>query len=351
MYLKNLTLQMKNNIQDYIINIIKNHGPLTIDRIIQISSNYYYSNFDSIGEKSDFITAPEISQMFGEIVAIYLIDTWYRKFNKPLTLVELGPGNGTMMHDILRTAKQFKNFYSNIKEVALIETSPYLVNKQKSRLKDFNNLNITWYTNIDHVKGDNYLIIANEFFDALPIKQFYYKDNKIFEVVISLSDNKLIYGLIENSSNLITNSHFKNSQFIEISDYRKKYTDHISKKISNDKSIALIIDYGYLKNPNKSTLQAVKNHKKVNLLDNIGYADITSLVNFTDIKNDFIKNNISSNILDQSEFLTKNGIIERAESLIKSRASREKINFQLNKLIANDEMGTLFKVLTTSPTF
>ena len=293
----------------------------------------------------------KLAKCLVKLYALYLIDIWYKKFNKPITLIELGPGNGTMMQDILRTFKQFKSFYNNIKEVALVETSQYLINKQKSTiLNDFNELNIKWYTNIDDIEGENYLIVANEFLDALPIKQFYLKDNQIYEVVISLSNNNLIYGLIPNLSNLINNKTFKNSQFIEVSDHRKKYINLISNKISNDRGVALIIDYGYLKNPNKSTLQTVKNHKKVNSLDNIGCADVTSLVNFANVKDNFMSNNISSNIFDQSEFLTANGIFERAKSLIKSGASREKINFQLNKLTSRDEMGTLFKVLITTTT-
>ena len=137
------------------------------------------------------------------------------------------------------------------------------------------------------------------------------------------------------------------NQLIELSEYRANYVDKISNKIFNNNGGAIIIDYGYIEPLNKSSLQAVKLHKKVELFDNIGESDITSLVDFTSLQKGFEKNNIISNITNQSDFLFKYGILKRGEILVKSGASKEKIDFQLKKLTSNEEMGSLFKVLVT----
>ena len=339
---------MTQNINNYIKDIINNNGPLSIDKFMQIASNYYYSNFDSIGQYSDFITAPEISQMFGEVVAIYLSEMWYRKIAAKVTLVELGPGNGTMMSDILRTMKNFKEIYNGISEVALIETSHKLRIVQENTLKKFDDIKINWYQDLDELHGENFIIVANEFFDALPIKQYFLKDNKIYEIVVSLyKEAKPTIGLVNNISNIVNINKFEGNRLVELSEHRENYVEKISSKISNNNGGAIIIDYGYMEPLNKSSLQAVKLHKKVELFDNIGESDITSLVDFISLQKGFEKNNIASNITNQSDFLFKYGILERGGMLIKSGASKEKIEFQLNKLTSDKEMGSLFKVLVT----
>ena len=255
---------MNYNINCYIKNIIKQHGPLAIDKFIQITSYYYYNNIDSIGQHHDFVTAPEISQMFGEIIAVYLYKIWSQNNQRPFSLVELGPGNGKMMNDILRTMKNFKDIYHNIHEVALVENSAKFKTIQKSALKTFNKLKINWYTTIENLEGDNFFIIANEFFDALPIRQFYLEGNDVYEIVISLdTKDNFIYGLSKHISRLISVKQFEQKNFIEISECREYYIEQISKKILENRGNAIIIDYGYLQLPGISTLQAVKHQKKL----------------------------------------------------------------------------------------
>lgn len=143
------------NLENYIKNIIIDRGALTLDRFMQLVSHYYYSNYNSIGQ--DFITAPEISQMFGEMIGIYIVDIWYNSIQKPIHLVELGPGNGTMMYDVLRTIKTFQEVYENINRVILIENSHLLKTKQQKRLECFGDINMVWYQNIEEVKENNLL--------------------------------------------------------------------------------------------------------------------------------------------------------------------------------------------------
>jgi NADH dehydrogenase [ubiquinone] 1 alpha subcomplex assembly factor 7 len=253
-----------------------------------------------------------------------------------------------MMSDILRTMRNFKDIYNSISEVALIETSDKLRIVQENTLKKFDDIKINWYQDLDELNGEKFIIVANEFFDALPIKQYCLKDNKIYEAVVSLDqDGNFTFGLINNISHYIDINKFGKNQLIELSEYRANYVDKISNKIFNNNGGAIIIDYGYIEPLNKSSLQAVKLHKKVELFDNIGESDITSLVDFTSLQKDFEKNNIASNTTNQSDFLLKYGIFERGEALIKSGASKENIDFQLNKLTSDKEMGSLFKILVT----
>jgi cyclopropane-fatty-acyl-phospholipid synthase len=339
---------MSHNIEKYIRDIIVAHGPLSLDRFIQISSSYYYSNRNPIGENSDFITSSEISQMFGEMLAIYIVEVWREKLQKQFVLIELGPGNGTMMRDILRTLKNFPEVYNGIAEVALVETSIQLAEKQKNALKKFSNLNTNHYQNIEEVDGDNFFVLANEFLDALPIKQFVLKDGDIYELVVSLDEkNNFRYGLIPNVNRMINVEQFKDNQLIELSRQRDEYSQSIAKKISNNKGYALIIDYGYLIPPNKSTLQSVSQHKKLDVFDSIGKSDITSLVNFNQLKCVFTEFNISTEINTQRDFLLDLGILQRAEILSRASPENEKITRQMQRLIDKKEMGELFKVLKT----
>lgn len=339
---------MINSISDHIKNIIMINGPLSIDKFIQIASSYYYSNSDSIGQYNDFITAPEVSQMFGEMIAVYLLEECNKKINGPFTLVELGPGNGTMMKDILRTMQIFKNVFKNIDEVALVETSYKLQQLQKNTLNQFDNVKINWYQDLDELEGENFIIVANEFFDSLPVKQYFLKNNNIYEIVVSLDkDNNFTFGFVDKICNFIDIQKFENNLIIELSEHRKNYIDKISNKITNYKGLAIIIDYGYLKPPNNSTLQAVRHHKKVKLFDNVGDSDITSLVNFASLQEDFKRNNIKSKVTSQANFLLKYGILKRGEMLVKFGAANESIDYQINKLISRDEMGDIFKVLIT----
>jgi NADH dehydrogenase [ubiquinone] 1 alpha subcomplex assembly factor 7 len=339
---------MRNNLDRYIKGIILNNGYLELDKFFQIVSHYYYSHNNSIGAGNDFITAPEISQMFGEMLGIHVTDVWQRKIKEPFTIVELGPGNGTMMNDILRTIKSFPSVYQNIQEVALVETSPRLKAVQQEALKTFDAIKISWHTNLEEVSGNKFFIVANEFFDALPIKQYCLKNDKVYEVVISLNDNdNFIYSLIPANNAQLDTYKLKEHQLLELSTQREGYAKIIAKKIANEKGAALIVDYGYLSPPGKSTLQAVKHHKKVGFFESIGDSDITSLVDFSTLKDAFNQFNIETEILTQRDFLLNSGILQRAEMLIKASASHDAISYQIEKLISAKEMGELFKVLIT----
>ena len=312
----------------------------------------YYTKQYPIGFKGDFITSPEISQMFGELIGLWVVQAWM-DHNKPpeFSLVELGPGNGTLMEDILRATKSISEFHKALK-ITLIEISPSLQKLQKQVLKGYP---INWKKNLSNLPNIPTIIIANEFFDALPIKQFVFKKNKWMEIIVSLKDynntknDEFCFGL-KNVTTLpqeLNSFKQKENQIYEISSEIKKNIVFISKHLKKNLGACLIIDYG--KNNNiGNTLQSVKNHKYSDPLKYQGESDLSSLVNFEAIKNYSIEYNlVVTNLINQGDFLKSLGIKERFIALSKNM-EKEKIDTHvasLKRLIDYNQMGKLFKVL------
>ena len=168
-------------IKELIISEIIKNGKVNISQFIQLtqySDNGYYIKNNPIGRKNDFITAPEVSQMFGEILGIFLINYWQKNIQTDFNLIELGPGNGTLLIDILRLANIYKSFL-NAANLILIEKNQYFIKKQKNKLKKFNFNRVKWIQDFN-IRNDKPLIIySNEFFDCFPVRQFYKKKNLV----------------------------------------------------------------------------------------------------------------------------------------------------------------------------
>ena len=337
---------MISKLEQYLKQLIKINGYITLDNFLSIVIKYYYSKKESIGADKDFITAPEISQMFGEIIGVYLGNYWLNNLKGKFTLVELGPGKGLLMNDILRATKNIPKMHDNIEEIALIEISPILKQQQERTLKSYDNIKINWYEDLNSIDGNSYLIIANEFFDALPIKQYHIEQNKKYEVVVSFNNDNFILKLVPVEMRK-EDIGFKG--ILEISTNRLNYATKIAKKLQASSGAAIIIDYGYIDPIDKSTIQVLKNHKKQNsIFDDLGNADITSLVNFKKLVDIFDKHHLDFKITSQAEFLLQHGINKRAEILIGSGAKKESIELQLKRLLSNNGMGLNFKVLTVN---
>ena len=332
--------------------ILKNNSKIPLDKFInQVlydKSRGYYMNSNPIGAKGDFITAPNISVMFSEMIAIWLISFW-EKIGHPknINIVELGAGNGEMMYQIYNTVKKFKSFEKS-SNFFIFEKSQYLKKLQKKKLK-FEN--IKWINDLNFSKFPT-IFIANEFFDALPIKQFINKKKSWYEKYIinknnsfRFFDKKIKKEAIEK---LLKNKVFKNQKFIEFSPLGNKILGSITNIIRKNNGGLLIIDYGYNSRKMFNTLQSVKNHKKNNLLTNIYKGDITHLINFNVLKETIKKLKISSiKLTTQRKFLLKMGILERAEMVSKNMPFSKKsdIYFRIKRLIDKKQMGVLFKVL------
>ena len=324
-----------------------------IQKILYTPKVGYYSKKNPFGIQGDFVTAPTISNLFSEIITIWIVSAW-EKLGKPkkFNLVELGPGDGSFAKVLSRTLKKFPILEKKI-NIFLYEKSDLLIKTQKKKLKGSK---IKWIKNFNKVKRGPVIFFGNEFFDAIPIKQFLYEKETLFEKYYSIdfnSDFKKVYKKA-NDKDLKRIKLFrslKGIKFIEFPKLGLIEMDEIVKKINNLSGGILLIDYGYLNLSNKSTLQAVMKNKKINLdlfFKNLGNADITSLVNFNLLKEYFVKKNLKvKNIVSQKFFLEKMGIIERANILQRKMNLKQKNHMflTLRRLLHKDLMGELFKVI------
>ena len=333
---------------------IKKSGEIPLDKFIDLSLYNkkigYYMKKNPFGKKGDFITAPNISRLFSEMIAIWIISFWKnlgspRNFN----LIELGAGNGEMMKVLLESFQNFPSFLESC-NIIIHEKSPILIKIQKEKLSKSK---IIWVSQINKIKKNPSIFIANEFFDAMPIKQFRKQRNIWYEKFVNF-ENYSKASFIEKKTDIKKiekRLNFKISQnqnFIEYSEFGFDYLKNISNMIKKNTGGLLIIDYGYLEKKMKNTLQAVSNHKFANILDNIGGVDITHNINFELFKKFTQKlGGLDNNLNTQKNFLIKMGIKERAEILSRNKNFSKKadIFYRLNRLIDEKQMGTLFKVM------
>ena len=333
---------------------IKKSGEIPLDKFIDLSLYNkkigYYMKKNPFGKKGDFITAPNISRLFSEMIAIWIISFWKnlgspRNFN----LIELGAGNGEMMKVLLESFQNFPSFLESC-NIIIHEKSPILIRIQKEKLSKSK---IIWVSQINKIKKNPSIFIANEFFDAMPIRQFRKQGNIWYEKFVNF-ENYSKASFIEKKTDIKKiekRLNFKISQnqnFIEYSEFGFDYLKNISNIIKKNTGGLLIIDYGYLEKKMKNTLQAVSNHKFANILDNIGGVDITHNINFELFKKFTQKlGGLDNNLSTQKNFLIKMGIKERAEILSRNKNFSKKadIFYRLNRLIDEKQMGTLFKVM------
>jgi len=332
----------------------KNNVLFTLDKFIEESlynKKYgYYMKQNPFGESGDFITAPNISILFSEMIAIWVISFWEKlDCPKQFNLIELGAGNGEMMKILVRTFNKFPRFKNSCK-INILEKSELLQRTQKNNIKD---AKIKWLNNLNELNHFPCIFIANEFFDALPIKQFLKKEKKWYERHVKFTcDKKQEYLDIPfDMKKFEKKIKFKisyNQKFIEYSPLTTKYLKTIIKKIKLNNGGILIIDYAYLEKEMKNTLQAVSKHKYCDVLKDFRNSDITYNLSFNLI-NKIIKKlgPCSSVSTTQKKFLTKLGILDRAEILSKNMLFSEKadIYFRIKRLIDKNQMGHLFKVM------
>jgi len=338
-----------------IINILKKKKSIPLDQFINIAlydkKFGYYMKKNPFRKKGDFITSPLVSNLFGEMLAIWCVAFW-EHIGKPrkILLVELGPGDGSLCKDLLKTFRQFKNFYNSL-EINLLEISDKLKSIQKTKI---NNKKVTWIKKIKEINCGPVIFLGNEFFDALPIKQIYRKKKLFFEKYVALSnDNNKIKFLHKKANNsLIKRVQDLNlvsiGNTIEYPIEALKFLEAIAKKINKFDGGLLTFDYGNTTNKNQNTLQSVKKHRYTNLFLEPGHSDITSHVNFKLFHEILKKNNLDvKRITDQNKFLKKIGILERANILSEKMTFKAKANmfYRLKRLLDHREMGSLFKVL------
>ncbi len=334
--------------------LIRKNKILTLDKYIHEGlynkKRGYYMNTNPFGDKGDFITAPGISVLFSEMIAIWIISFWENlKCPKKFNLVELGAGNGEMMVGLTKSFEKFPIFKDCCK-INILEKSLHLKKIQKIKLK---NKKIRWLKNLNELSKIPSIFIANEFFDALPIKQFIKKNDNWYERNVKISKFKksefvdILTDIKQFEKKIGLNISYKQN-FIEFSPLLLDYLRIISEKINNYNGGILIIDYGHTNYQMKNTLQSIYKHKFNNILNNFGNADITYNLNFKLIKKILGKFNLKINgITNQKKFLTNLGILKRAEIISKNTTFSQKADlyYRINRLIDKNLMGELFKVM------
>ena len=295
---------------------ISNNKHIPFDKFIDIALYHkktgYYMKKNPFGKDGDFITAPNISILFSEMLAIWCIAFWeHLGYPKKINIIELGAGNGEMMCQMIKVFERFNKFRKS-SNYFILEKSQFLKKIQKKKL---NSHKITWLNSINKLKNGPNIFLANEFFDALPIKQFIKKNNKWYEKSIKKNNiNKYEFvNVITNIKNLekkIEINLSKNQKIIEFSPLTYKYLNIISKKINTFQGGLLIVDYGYLQKKMKNSLQSIYKHNFNNVLDNFGKSDITYNLNFFLLKKIVKKLNLKVvGLTSQRNFLTKLGIL------------------------------------------
>ncbi len=278
-----------------------------------------------------------------------MISCW-ETFGKPknFNIVELGPGDGSLAYTLIRTFKKFPEFNS-IKKLFLFEKSSYLKKIQKKKIVD---KNVKWINNFDGIKNGPVIFFGNEFFDAIPIKQFKKVNNSFFEKNFSVNKDNKIKEVFKKASpqDIKIIKSYKvcdKLKFIEFPKLGIEELKKISKKITKLQGCILMIDYGYSKPKNQNTLQSVMKHKKNKLLNNLGKADITAHVNFSLLEEFFSKKGLKiKSVISQKDFLEAMGIFERANIIAKKMKFTEQsdLYLRIQRLLSPRYMGNLFKV-------
>ena len=309
----------------------------------------FYFKKNPFGKNGDFITSPNISVLFSEIISIWIVMYW-KSINCPkkLNIVELGAGNGEMIYQINKTTKKFSDCHKSLK-FYIIEKSNMLIKIQKKRLIGEN---FKWIKELNNLEKNITLFVGNEFLDSFAIKQFEKKKNTWFEKYVK--EGKKINQIIERETNIqnlerkIGFNLSKSQSFIEISLEQIQFLKEISKFLNKYNGGMLLIDYGYSDKKMFNSLQSIKKHKFSNFLKDKGDSDITHLVNFNLLKKILVKYKLKIvGFADQGDFLRRMGIFERAEIIAKNLTFLEKSDlfYRLKRITDKKIMGGLFKVI------
>ncbi len=331
------------------------HGPITVAeymaQVLTDSAEGYYMTGDPFGRSGDFTTAPEISQMFGELFGLWCTEIWHR-MGKPahFHFVELGPGRGTMMADMLRAAQVVPGFLESA-AIHLIEVSPALRKCQADRLAAFRP---TWHNELAGVPDGPVILVANEFVDALPIRQLTRAEAGWCErIVVAEPGDSLAFALAPPSSaaeNLVPPGlrDAEPGQMIEVSPAAHSLVGDIAGRVSRDGGAAILIDFGPAESRTGESLQAVRRHAAHDVLTEPGTADLTAHVDFASLAQ--TARGAGAAVygpITQGRFLRRLGLDVRAEALLKqaTEAQAREIDAARRRLCDSEEMGTLFKVL------
>ncbi|MEO1563589.1 MAG: SAM-dependent methyltransferase [Pseudomonadota bacterium] len=327
-----------------LIRQISRSGPLTVaeymTQCLLHPEHGYYTNAQPFGRSGDFVTAPEVSQMFGEMLGLALAQAWIDQgAPERFCLVELGPGRGTLMSDFLRVTRQVPGFL-DAAELHLIEASPVMRDTQRKTLEGFD---LAHHDRLSDVPDGPLYLVANEYFDCLPIHQFRKSKDGFQEIMVVADEEELSFamGAVQGWQ--------AQGAFVETCPAALSDMIEIDRRISQNGGAAIIIDYGDWGSVN-DTLQSIKGHAKIDPLASPGESDLTAHVDFKPLAG-VLEKTQPSRMTTQGVFLERLGITKRAQQLV-GRLSDEALENHIaahRRLTHPDEMGNLFKVLGVTP--
>ncbi len=332
---------------------IRRFGPMSVAQYMTLAllhpTHGYYTQHNPLGADGDFVTAPEISQMFGEMLGLSLLQTWRdQAIFGPFVLAELGPGRGTLMADILRVAQKVPAF-ARAAQVWLVEASPLLKDRQQDTI-DHENLH--WAETVADLPDGPLFVVANEFFDVLPVHQFQRTASGWRERMVGLRGDGFAFGLgggMPAIGELSSAQAVKPGEIRETRPAANGIIGELATRIARFGGAGYVIDYGDAASLG-NTLQAVARHEKVDPLLEPGRADLTAHVDFGALRH--AAGGVGcTDLTPQGVFLERLGITERARALSRNLGGRALENHVTahRRLTHPDEMGTLFKVLALHP--
>lgn len=323
--------------------LIRTNGPISLSQFMGESNARYYAGKDPLGAGGDFVTAPEISQMFGELIGLWLADIWIAAGRpQPVHYVELGPGRGTLAKDILRSGKR----YGFEPSVHLVEGSPALRELQRAAVPG-----AIFHDDLTSVPTDApMLLVGNEFLDALPVRQLVRSAHGWRERMVGLESEKFVFVAGDQPMDAAVPRDWREASqgtLIETCPGAAAVMQEITARLAAQGGSALLIDYGHAELRGGSTLQAVRDHKKVDPLAMPGEADLTAHVDFETLARIARAQDVRwMGTVPQGQWLTKLGIDMRAEALARMAPEYAvRLQQDKNRLVADDQMGLLFKVM------
>jgi SAM-dependent MidA family methyltransferase len=347
-------------LRDRIAALIEATGPMSVADYMALClfdpEHGYYTTREPFGAAGDFTTAPEISQMFGELVGVWIKSSW-EAIGAPegVTIAEIGPGRGTMMKDILRTLGRLDPAFLSRARVALVESSPRLAGMQKATLGD---AIVEWHASVDTLPNGPLIVVANELFDAIPVRQFVKTAQGWRERVIALDTSRALAfsaGAASADPALLPPGAASQPEgtIVEIAPARTALMATIARRIADQGGCGLFIDYGHGQPGFGDTFQALRRHRSEDVLAFPGEADLTSHVDFAALAAEARAAGLGADVMTQGDFLVGMGLIERAERLGAQATgqTREAIRAAVERLAGPGPggMGDLFKVLVVAP--
>ena len=340
------------SISDVLGKRITRDGPISVAKYMEAVAKVYYAGGNVFGKNGDFVTAPEVSQIFGELIGIWCVTAW-QALGQPrnLNLIECGPGRGTLIADALRAIKEVAPSFLESASVHLVERSQSLRKQQEKLLEIYN---IEWHKDFSTLRNGQVIIIGNEFLDALPTRQFEKTNLGWCERLVNYKHKEFSYCLDSNPTKMIDETYDDAclGSIIEYSEAVEDFIRQMAQLCMDEHGVGLMIDYGHIQSGIGETLQALRNHAYHPILKEPGTADITAHVDFALVEQAARSMGVEIwGPLEQGLWLTRIGANVRQTQLCAGKSTEDikAIRSGVRRLVEPSSMGSLFKVIAFAP--